>query len=1194
MSKVKNDGSELRAYLLGLVPLTGIEEIEKKMLTGDAYFERFLAEEEDLIEHYLDGHLSPDERAAFENHFLISEERREKTDTVRLLRKYTLEEKAAKELEEKAAKEEEEREAAEKRKRATRRTYWSLLPIAAAILGIILIGGYIYSKIYLFTPPQQQAMAFLNKAFKKGRPLQARISDFEYAPYNSIRDGEVPALGIDFDRAKSAARGQMDDKPSPENLHQLARVYLSAREFDNALKLLEEALAAAPGNAEIISDIGIVYLEKSSSANNDERFTLLAGALDRFDQALAIDPELLPARFNKAITMEAYFPNRAKEMWQEYLQHDQNSEWAAEARNHLEALDKESAKSFSKAEELASAFASAYREGNDDRALDIASQNRELIYEKYLPLKFAIDLVQKKKTENEKLELLKYLGEIEKRSIGDSYAADLAAYYTDLPEDRFPLLREAHDNIKEGFRLCLNYSDFEGARLKFEAARDLFLEAGDVIEAETIGNHFIAYCYYNTDRHRLAYPLLQRVNDYCAEKNYEWFRLMNLDFLLGGRERLGYQSFTDNENDYEQGVADAMKMRDNYTTQKFLLALIRKNQFIGREKHVFNYLDKLFQFSKEPNVSERQKIRIFDKAIPILANSRIPNFAKEVALESVAFTGPMSDPQFAIASQINAGVVDMQAGNFEGAEAWLGSALKKAENLAEAGKPAILARIYTQMARLEKMRGDLRRSAEYYDKSLRILEKLSTPVSLYETKKSRLLVYQQLGDEKKVEADIYSTLKLAENYREQIGEEQARNSFFDNEQDIYDVAIEHKIRSHQNEAAYDYTEISNSRSLLDMLNRGASVTVKNQEIRVVLNKSGNPSKIGEIRKMMPEGAQILQYSMLSGKVLLWIITKEKLVVVPSDIDSRELKAQVENYLNSIRAKEPDENISRKLYEKLVLPALPYLDKQKDVCIIPDKILFHLPFSSLISPEGKYVLEEFNLFYSPSANVFINLSGRAKNRTAGENENILSIGNPTFDPRQFPNLRDLPDAEKEAREIVKNYMHSKVLLRNEATKSAFMQDYGDYKVIHFAGHYSAQPDMPLLSKLIMARDPLSERESFLTNADLIGEKFPQIQLIVLSACQTGIEKYSDGEGLFGLSRTFLSLGVPLVVASQWKVDSGATAELMRNFHYFRRQKNLSTTNALRQAQLEMLRSENGRFRSAYFWAAFATFGGYAEY
>jgi CHAT domain-containing protein/cytochrome c-type biogenesis protein CcmH/NrfG len=1169
-----------------LVPLTGIEEIEKKMLTGEAYFERFLAEEEDLIEDYLDGHLSPEECAAFENHFLISEERREKTDTVRLLRKYTLEKKPANEKE--------EREAAEKRKRANRRTYWSLLPIAAAILVIILVGGYIFSKIDLFNPPQQRAMAFLNKAFKEGRPLEGRISDFDYAPYNSVRDGEVPALDIDFDRAKSAARGQMDDEPTPENRHQLARVYLSAREFDNALKLLEEAHTAAPGNAEIISDIGVVYLEKSRSANGNERITLVAGAIDHFDQALAIDPELLPARFNKAIAMETYFPNRAKEMWQEYLRHDQASDWAAEARNHLEALNKESVKSFSTAEELESAFAIAYREGNDDRALEIASQNRELVGEKYLPQKLAADLVKKKKTENEKLALLKYLGEIEKRSVGDSYAADLAVYYEDVPEGQFPLLREAQEKIKEGFRLCLETNDFEQARLKFEAARDLFLKAGDVIEAETIGNHFIAYCYYNTDRHRLAYPLLQKVNDYCAAKNYEWFRLMNLDFLLGGRELLGYQSFTDNENDYEQGVADAMKMRDNYTTQKFLLALIRKNQFIGQEKHVFNYLDKLFQFSKEPNVSERQKIRIFDKAIPILANSRIQNFAKEVALESVAFTGPMSDPQFAIGSQINAGVVDMQAGNFDEAEAWLGSALKKAESLAGPVKPTTLARIYTQMARFKKMRGDLQRSAEYYDRSLRILEKLNTPVSLYETKKSRLLVYQQLGDEKKVEADIYSTLKLAENYREQIGEEQARNSFFDNEQDIYDVAIEHKMRTNQNEAAYDYAEISNSRSLLDMLNQGASVTIKNQEIKVLLNKSGNPSKIGEIRKMMPEGAQILQYSMLSGKVLLWIVTKEKLVVVSSDIDSRKLKAEVENYLNSIRAKEPDENISRRLYEKLVLPALPYLDKEKDICIIPDKILFHLPFSSLISREGKYLLEEFNLFYSPSANVFINLSGRAKNRTARENENILSIGNPTFDPQQFPRLRDLPDAEIEAREIVKNYPHSKILLRNEATKSAFLQDFKDFEVIHFAGHYTAQPDLPLLSKLIMARDPLSERDGFLTNADLIREKLPNTHLIVLSACQTGIEKYSDGEGLFGLSRTFLSLGVPLVVASQWKVDSGASAELMRSFHYFRRQKNLSTTNALRQAQLEMLRSENGRFRSAYFWAAFATFGGYAEY
>ena len=120
------------------------------------------------------------------------------------------------------------------------------------------------------------------------------------------------------------------------------------------------------------------------------------------------------------------------------------------------------------------------------------------------------------------------------------------------------------------------------------------------------------------------------------------------------------------------------------------------------------------------------------------------------------------------------------------------------------------------------------------------------------------------------------------------------------------------------------------------------------------------------------------------------------------------------------------------------------------------------------------------------------------------------------------------------------------------------------------------------------------DGILTNQELITQKLPQVKLVVLPACQTGIEHYYNGEGLVGLSRTFLAAGAPLVVASQWKVDSKATAELMRNFHFYRREKKLSTTAALRRAQLDMMESAGGQYHQPFFWAAFATYGGYAEF
>jgi CHAT domain-containing protein len=71
-------------------------------------------------------------------------------------------------------------------------------------------------------------------------------------------------------------------------------------------------------------------------------------------------------------------------------------------------------------------------------------------------------------------------------------------------------------------------------------------------------------------------------------------------------------------------------------------------------------------------------------------------------------------------------------------------------------------------------------------------------------------------------------------------------------------------------------------------------------------------------------------------------------------------------------------------------------------------------------------------------------------------------------------------------------------------------------------------------------------------------------------------------------------VPLVVASQWSVDSDSTADLMIKFHRYRKQQNMPTVAALRQAQVDMLTNGKELFRQPYYWAAFVPVGGYANY
>jgi CHAT domain-containing protein/Tfp pilus assembly protein PilF len=1195
--------NELRNYLLGNTTLeTEKEQIEEKLMLDGEYFELLRLVEEELIQEYADDELTSAEHEKFEKYLLISQESRKKVKFSQVFSRHINKQNNPSTIK--------DMEARKKSRLSFFRSFLSSpLPVAAAVLVVSLttLGWYFYSR----ASETEVAMASLNRAYQTARPFESRITDFDYAPFGTVRggndgggEGKDRINLIERDRAERVLLDDVTRRQNAENLHALGRLYLAKGMFDRAVEQFQKAQTFAPANAEIPSDLGAALFEKNKTISESDREKnpqLSFLALENFEKAIELNPNLLEARFNRAACLEALnLPNQAKEAWQKYLELDSTSKWAEEARRHLQSLETGAVSELS-ADEMEKEFMTAFLAGRDDEAYKIASLNREIIKEKYLPQKLTFSIVEAEPEErNSKLEALRYFGELEKRRIGDFFSADLANFYYALPETKFALIRRAQAAMKRGYKLCLKEDDFSQALNEFQIAKNFFLQSGNTIEANTLSRYFIAYCLYNLDRRGEAHKQLEKINDFAERKNYKWFALMNFYWLLGSQESLGLKTITETRSDYETSLQKSLAMEDNYTAQKFLLSLILKSHFVKQEKKTFVYLQKILAFSNQPNLSVRQKFRNLDKIVEITASSNFNALSKALVLESVALAGAMTDPAFIVGSEINAGIVHTRTENYDEAERWFWQAKQSAKNLSEqAERNSNLARIFLHEGHLEKTRKNYQKAVEHYDVSLDISGKMNTPLQLYETKKSRLLAYQALGDEEKVERDILPTIELAEEYRKKILDEQERNSFFDNQQSVFDIAVEHEIQKNRFERAYDYAESANSRSLLDWLQKGASVTAHDRQAKILFDDSVTPLKIGEIRKKLPPETEILQFTVLENKVLIWLISKEKFLLVISDTNSKELEAKINKYLELIKTRKSDaqndaRDVSRELYRALIEPVLPYLSKGKEICLIPNKFLFYLPFASLVSPEDKFLLEEFVISYAPSANVFISCTENARNKILVKDERLLSIGNPAFDSHKLPDLADLPESRLEAQVIAKDYRESKVFCGGEASKDSFLSNYQNYDVIHFAGHYLAQPDSPLSSKLVMAKKSETERDNFVTNVELLNEKLPRAKLVVLSACQTGVEGYYDGEGSIGLARTFLAAGVPLVVASQWNVDSAGTYELMKKFHYYRRKGNLSSSRALRQSQLDMLSGSDKELQSPYFWAGFAVFGGYANF
>jgi CHAT domain-containing protein len=142
----------------------------------------------------------------------------------------------------------------------------------------------------------------------------------------------------------------------------------------------------------------------------------------------------------------------------------------------------------------------------------------------------------------------------------------------------------------------------------------------------------------------------------------------------------------------------------------------------------------------------------------------------------------------------------------------------------------------------------------------------------------------------------------------------------------------------------------------------------------------------------------------------------------------------------------------------------------------------------------------------------------------------------------------------------------------------------YRVVHFATHGILNSEHPELSGIVLSLvdDRGRPQDGFLRLHEIYNLNLPA-ELVVLSACQTALGKEVRGEGLVGLVRGFMYAGAPRVVASLWKVDDVATAELMKRLYQGMLREKMRPAAALRAAQVEMWGQK--RWRSPYYWAAF---------
>jgi CHAT domain-containing protein len=1205
------DRALLRRYLLG--ELTEEEQrapVEEGLLIDDDCFEEFELVKEDLIEQYVNDELTSAERESFEQHFLTTPERREHLRHAQAIARYA--KKTVRDEPGSAEKKLQSNVVALRSRFALTR----LLPtpgwrIAACVLLAIGLAFGVW-RVLFHQSDVEQGLIALGSAYRLQRPVEARISALDYAPFPETRGGDANRIDpISRARAERILLDAVNDHPGRDSYHALGLYYLTELKFDQAIEQFKKALATKD-DAKLQSDLGATLLEKGKldrlNGEGGKSLEEFAESLQHLNRAIALNDSLLEALFNRALCHQYMsLPHQAADDWRKYLEKDSQSSWADEARKNLQRIETQKNKTSQNKEQIFQDFLNAYRTGDEENAWRLISSNRDvtgsfvenLLLDKYLDMEAKSQGIAAR----ENFDALSYAGGLESRRANDRFVSDLIRFYKSATPAQRVSLMKARNLMRQGHKNLQTFKPEEAVEA-YSNAKLIFERMADAGESLYV-NYPMGHAYLLMHKSELSLSIFQAVARGSETNQYEWLRAQALNGL--GNVETGLNDYSTALDHTKRAWEISEQTGDVKGLMKTADQLSNIYTRLGNYRKAIEYQQRGLALVSKGQVEPLQAWRShFLMATPLHLlglNDAAADFQKE-ALRVAKEAGL---PYYICRSYIGLGLIYGGQHNYEEATRNVELAFDLSKNISsDAIRADTLAYSSLQLGHLYRHAGDFNNAMASYDRVLKTYDGSDYQAFLYAAHKGKLLACIAQGGCPLVEQEIESTLNLFENYRSKILEEENKNIFFDAEQSVYDIVIdyEHSIRNDA-QTAFEFSERSRARSLLGLVSAETpSLEARNHHKKANAPVLSQPMGLEEIRQRLPEQAQILQYSVLPQKILIWLVSKSGAQPFERRIDAEDLREKVSNYLRllSFPPASNEEEITRTsedFYDLLIKPIESALDRNKQLCIVPDKFLNYLPYGAFVSrSSGKYLTQDYVLTRAPSSSIFIISSDNARIRDTATPERLLSVGNPRFDHNAFPLLADLPSAVREAEEVAVSYNSQPAITGDKALKRRVVTEMERASVIHLALHAVVNEQSPQRSKLLFAREQSSEsgslEDDILQAHEIYRLRLPQTRLVVLSACQTGAGRYYSGEGMISIARPFIAKGVPLVVASVWPVDSDATAELMIRFHKNRKSGGLSTAEALSLAQREMLDHPDKRYRQPYYWASFVTIGGYARF
>ena len=853
MSSSGNDEINIRQYLLGRLSDEDREEFERQYFDDEELFDKLQGAEDDLIDDFLSGNLSHADVDSFHQNFLIGRKREQQVRIGKAWRNYAT------------------AHAGEKKPQTENISNWwqwlsPFVPRLGAVAGLIFV---VAIGVWQFIPSEvDKGLDALQAAYKQERPLQSRITDLAYAPYDPTRGSDSGNVDKNqLNEANLTLQKVVNDKPSPEAHHAFGKVFLARKEFDQAIEQFQQALKGDPNNAQIYADLGAALFEKgkletNNSAEPGKATESFARSLENLNKALQLDQNLLEALYNRALLREKDAMNllpQAEEDWRKYLEKDPNSKWADEARERLTKIEQQRKTTSETREEIFQKFLSELNSGDEEAASITLSayQNRDgnVVVEPLIDAYLEAATQNRKEDADRAIKRLAHVGDLQLRKRGDRFFFDLARFYASANPKQRELVIQARELRKKAYDGWGN-DDYNKSLSLFENARALFEEAGAYPET-LVAEYWMSFSHYH-DRPEQSRQILDPLLVVFEKQQYLWLHVRAL-YLLSSLE------FKANEHSKAvdsglQAANLATSTKDSVGLLNATISLVEYYRYLGSNPKSFAWIQQGLPLITS-GLDPIQVSRYYTTAALTFATFGLTDAAIGYEREALRFA--LSTDAYVAKSQNYAylAAIHCKLKQFD-------EALKNAQlafDLAQAhSNRGLMAYSALQMGDIYKDAGEFDHAIARYTEAINLYaasKKFQT--HRYNAHKGRFLCYLRQQNDELTQAELSTLFDLINKYRWQISYEDSRNTFFAREQDVVDAAIEFEYSRMKNpQRAFDYSNSAKARSLLDRLNTDAG-GVENADEK--LQAVSEPRPLEAIKNQLPDETQIVQYEVLENR-----------------------------------------------------------------------------------------------------------------------------------------------------------------------------------------------------------------------------------------------------------------------------------------------------------------------------------------